>query len=53
MQFCTQFGNVVSLTVLPGTNYAHVQFESVEQSQALFERIKEEADSKHNNVVIV
>lgn len=50
-RYLQPFGSVQTLTVLPGTNYAHVQFHKVESSIALFEHLKVEC--KHANVAQV
>jgi hypothetical protein len=49
LNYCRKFGSVSSLTVLPGTNYAHVEFAEAAASLELANSIKSEA--KQQNVI--
>ena len=46
LDFCKRFGSVSSLTVLPGTNYAHIEFSDTAASIELAKSIKSEAEAK-------
>ena len=39
LDFCAQFGSVKYLTVLPGTNYAHIEYASAQSAADLLHHI--------------
>lgn len=54
LKVLTQFGSVLSLTVLPGTNYAHAQMASADEAARVFQWVEEQsAEAKQTNVLQV
>jgi hypothetical protein len=52
LDYCGRFGSVKAVTVLPGTNYAHVEFFDAQCAETLLEHVKEEsAETKQTNIV--
>ena len=35
INFCSQFGSVTAITVLPGTNYAHIEYQDAKSASQL------------------
>jgi len=53
LDFCSSFGRVTSITILPGTNYGHIVMESVEVANALMASLVTDETHPKNNAVSI
>jgi hypothetical protein len=51
LDFCSSFGRVTSITILPGTNYGHIEMESVEAVNALMASLASDEKHSTNNTI--
>jgi hypothetical protein len=50
IDFCSKFGSVKSITVLPGTNYAHIEYASSQSAADLLLNITGPQEKQTNTV---
>jgi len=51
IDFCSTFGSVKSITILPGTNYGHVEMDSIDSVNNLMDSLKQDDQNSKNNAV--
>jgi hypothetical protein len=51
LDFCSNFGRVTSITILPGTNYGHIEMDSLAAVNALMTSLATDDTHSNNNAV--
>ncbi len=51
IDFCSNFGRVTSITILPGTNYGHIEMDSVDAVNKLMSSLATDNTHPNNNAI--